>query len=168
MKNVAILGSTGSIGLSTLNVIAQHPDKFQVTALTAHIKVEVLLAQCLQHHPQYAVMVDPDAAEQLQKKLPSALGIQVLSGHTALEHIARSPDIDYVMAAIVGAAGLASTLAAARAGKRILLANKESLVMAGALLMAEVKKSGATLLPIDSEHNAIFQCFNKNLQAIKR
>ena len=168
IKNIAILGSTGSIGLSTLNVISQHPKQFQVVALTAHRKVDALFEQCLQYRPKYAVMVDSDAAEQLRQKLHAvAPDIQVLAGYAALEQVASAVDVDYVMAAIVGAAGLASTLAAARAGKRLLLANKESLVMAGALLMAEVQKSGATLLPIDSEHNAIFQCFPTSTEAKK-
>jgi 1-deoxy-D-xylulose-5-phosphate reductoisomerase len=168
MKNIAILGSTGSIGLSTLNVIEQHPEQFRVAALTAHRKVDALFEQCLRYNPTYAVMVDPDAAEQLRQKLHTvAPDIQVLAGYAALEQVASAVDVDYVMAAIVGAAGLASTLAAARAGKRVLLANKESLVMAGALLMAEIKNSGAVLLPIDSEHNAIFQCFPTSAEAKK-
>jgi 1-deoxy-D-xylulose-5-phosphate reductoisomerase len=172
MKKVAILGSTGSIGLSTLDVITRHLDQFRVAALTAHRKVDALFAQCLKYRPTYAVMVDADAAEQLRQKLqPIAPEIQVLAGKEALEQVASASDVDYVMAAIVGAAGLASTLAAARAGKRVLLANKESLVMAGALLMATIKNSGAELLPIDSEHNAIFQCFPRqedNKQAVQR
>jgi 1-deoxy-D-xylulose-5-phosphate reductoisomerase len=172
VKKIAILGSTGSIGLSTLDVIARHPDQFRVAALTAHRNVETLFEQCLQYRPVYAVMVDDDAAEQLRQKLHTvASDIQVLAGKAALEQVASESDVDYVMAAIVGAAGLASTLAAARAGKRLLLANKESLVMAGALLMAEIKNSGAELLPIDSEHNAIFQCFPKegeNKKAVRR
>lgn len=159
MKQVTILGATGSIGLSTLDVIARHPGRFSVFALTANTQVERLYQQCRQHRPAYAVMVDTQAAEQLQQKLQQAgLETQVLAGIAGLIEVAAHAQTDYVMAAIVGAAGLQPTLAAARAGKRVLLANKEALVMSGKLFMDAVKQSGAELLPIDSEHNAIFQC----------
>ncbi|MEP1594831.1 MAG: 1-deoxy-D-xylulose-5-phosphate reductoisomerase, partial [Halieaceae bacterium] len=155
---VSVLGSTGSIGTSTLDVIAQHPERYRVYALAANRSVDALLAQCLAHSPRYAVLADPDAAQQLASKLPAESATEVLQGEEALARVVTDPDVDVVMAAIVGAAGLSSTLAAARAGKRVLLANKESLVMAGQLLMSAVHESGAVLLPIDSEHNAIFQC----------
>ena len=159
MKQVTLLGATGSIGLSTLDVITRHPDRFTVFALTANSQVERLFQQCKDFKPRYAVMVDPQAAEELSKKLQqSGLPTQVLSGVDGLIEVASHSDTDYVMAAIVGAAGLQPTLAAARAGKRILLANKEALVMSGKLFMDAVSQSGAELLPIDSEHNAIFQC----------
>ncbi|WP_018176723.1 MULTISPECIES: 1-deoxy-D-xylulose-5-phosphate reductoisomerase [unclassified Thioalkalivibrio] len=156
---ITILGSTGSIGLSTLDVVARQPERFRVYALTAHCNVERMRAQCLAHHPEVAVMVDPDAAEALRTAL-AAVGsrTEVRAGAEALAEVAREPRVDAVMAAIVGAAGLLPTLAAAEAGKRVLLANKEALVMSGALLMDAVRRSGACLLPIDSEHNAIFQC----------
>ena len=156
---VAILGSTGSIGVSTLDVLRRHADQFRVVALTAHRDVEGLFQQCLSHEPEYAVMADPDAAEQLRGRLQSAgRPVEVLAGAAGLERVAALPEVGYVMATIVGAAGLLPTLAAARAGKRVLLANKEALVMAGPLFMAAVHEHGAELLPIDSEHNAIFQC----------
>lgn len=159
MIGVTILGSTGSIGMSTLDVLARYPDHYRVQALSANSSVEQLYQQCLKFRPAQAVMADPDAAEQLRQRLrPMAPEIEVSSGSEALETIAKSPDTDYVMAAIVGAAGLLPTLAAARAGKRVLLANKESLVMSGELFMSAVNESGAELLPIDSEHNAIWQC----------
>ena len=153
-----MLGSTGSIGVSTLDVIAAHPSDFAVYALAAHRSVEAMLAQCLQFQPRYAVMMDESAAQLLSERLPSESGTQVLCGERGLEQVVTAPEVDCVMAAIVGAAGLPSTLAAARAGKTLLLANKESLVMGGHLLMQAVRESGARLLPIDSEHNAIFQC----------
>ena len=156
---VAILGSTGSIGVSTLDVLRRHADRFRVAALTAHQDVESLFQQCLSHEPEYAVMADPDAAEQLRARLQSAARpVEVLAGPAGLERVAALPEVGYVMAAIVGAAGLLPTLAAARAGKRVLLANKEALVMAGPLFMAAIRQQGAELLPIDSEHNAVFQC----------
>lgn len=168
MKGISILGATGSIGLSTLDVIARHPDKYKVIALSANTQVDRLLQQCEQFSPEYAVMADALSAEQLEQKLSAKnLSTKVLSGADALNRIASLDQVDYVMAAIVGAAGLQSTLAAARAGKRILLANKEALVMSGKIFMDEVKKNNAELLPIDSEHNAIFQCmpegFSKGL-----
>ena len=153
-----MLGSTGSIGVSTLDVIARHPDRFRAWALAAHRSVDLLLEQCLRFAPRYAVMTDCDAAERLRGQLPKHLETQVLGGDQALTELAAHAEVDAVMAAVVGAAGLPSTLAAARAGKRLLLANKESLVMAGHLLMQAARDSGALLLPIDSEHNAIFQC----------
>ncbi len=160
MINVAILGATGSIGTSTLDVIARQSERFCVYALTANKNIERLYSQCVQFLPVYAVMVDHDCAEQLAQKLQTNVdtqGIKVLSGMAALDTIASAPEVDYVMAAIVGAAGLSSSMAAVHAGKRILLANKESLVMSGALFMQAVKDNNAILLPIDSEHNAIFQ-----------
>ena len=159
MIGVAILGSTGSIGLSTLDVLARHPERFRVAALTANTNAERLAEQCRRYRPAVVAMADPVAAQTLRGLLagmPDAP--EVLAGNEGLEQAAALPEVDYVMAAIVGAAGLPPTLAAARAGKRVLLANKEALVMAGALFMDTVAASGAELLPIDSEHNAIFQC----------
>ena len=164
-RMVSVLGSTGSIGVNTLDVIARHPTEFSVYALAANRSVELMLAQCLQHQPRYAVMMDESSAWQLQERLPTELGVQVLQGEQALGQVASAEQVDCVMAAIVGAAGLPSTLAAAHAGKTLLLANKESLVMGGHLLMRAVRESGACLLPIDSEHNAIFQCVPVNGQA---
>lgn len=156
---IAILGSTGSIGVSTLDVLQRHLEHFRVVALTAHRDVEGLFQQCLTHEPEYAVMADANAAEQLRDRL-QATGrrVEVLAGIEGLERVATLPEVSAVMAAIVGAAGLLPTLAAAQAGKRVLLANKEALVMAGPLFMATVREQGAELLPIDSEHNAVFQC----------
>jgi 1-deoxy-D-xylulose-5-phosphate reductoisomerase len=157
-QHITILGSTGSIGTSTLDVVARHPGKFKIVALTANSQVDLLFSQCQQFKPAYAVMLDDAAAMQLRQRVREAgLGTEVLSGIAALEQVAVLPEVDAVMAAIVGAAGLRPTLAAARAGKKILLANKETLVMAGNVFMDAVRASGATLLPIDSEHNAIFQ-----------
>jgi len=157
-KGLTILGATGTIGVNTLDVIARHPEKFHVVALSANNNVDKLLAQCLAFKPAYAVMVDDTAAEQLQVSLNKAASeTQVLAGSKALEEIATLPEGDYVMAAIVGAAGLLPNLAAAKAGKRVLLANKESLVMSGQLFMDAIHDNGAELLPIDSEHNAIYQ-----------
>lgn len=159
MKNVTILGSTGSIGVNTLNVIRQHQDKFSVFAISANNNVALMQEQCIEWQPAFAVMTDSDKADLLRQKLEQRnIRTQVLSGPEALAGIASHEDTDYVMAAIVGAAGLLPTLAAARAGKRVLLANKESLVMSGRLFMDAVRENGAELLPIDSEHNAIFQC----------
>ncbi|MFZ4790493.1 MAG: 1-deoxy-D-xylulose-5-phosphate reductoisomerase [Candidatus Competibacteraceae bacterium] len=159
LTGVTILGSTGSIGVNTLDVLARHPERFRVVALTANRNSEALFQQCLTYQPQFAVMADPVAAEQLEIRLRAAgQPVEVLAGAAGLEQVAALPAAGYVMAAIVGAAGLLPTLAAARAGKRILLANKEALVMAGPLFMAAVREQGAELLPIDSEHNAIFQC----------
>ncbi len=158
-QRLAILGATGSVGVSTLDVIARHPDRFDVFALTAHSRSAELEAQCLRWKPRYAVLGDARAAGALQSRLRAhGLETEVLCGDQALCEIASHDDVTSVMAAIVGAAGLAPCLAAARAGKRILLANKEALVVGGALFMNAVRDGGATLLPIDSEHSAIFQC----------
>ena len=156
MQRITILGATGSIGASTLDVLARHPDRYQVYALSAHGRVEELADACRRFKPARAVVGSPDAAERLAQLL-AGLDIQVDHGEQALCEVASSPDTDTVMAAIVGAAGLAPTLAAARAGKKVLLANKEALVMSGQLFMDAVREHRATLLPIDSEHNAIFQ-----------
>ena len=159
VKQITVLGSTGSIGVSTLDVVARHPQQFQIFALTANNNVEVMARQVREVSPRYAVMRDDVAANQLRQLLKdSGHKTEVLSGEAALAQVAEHSDVDYVMAAIVGAAGLLPTLAAVRAGKRILLANKEALVMCGALFMEAVQQSGAELLPIDSEHNAIYQC----------
>ena len=159
MKGVTVLGSTGSIGVNTLDVIAQHPEQYRAVALTANRDVTRLYEQCIAHRPDFAVMVDEAAAEQLQQQLQAEGGeTEVLSGVEGLQRVATLPQCEQVMAAIVGAAGLLPTLAAARAGKRVLLANKEALVMSGHLFMDAVREHGAELLPIDSEHNAIFQC----------
>ncbi|HEY0488024.1 MAG TPA: 1-deoxy-D-xylulose-5-phosphate reductoisomerase [Telluria sp.] len=158
MQSITILGATGSIGVSTLDVLARHPDKYKVFALTAHGRVEELAAQCEQFRPAHAVVGTAEAAQKLAQLLrEKGLRTEVAYGEEALCAVASSPNTDTVMAAIVGAAGLAPTLAAARAGKKILLANKEALVMSGQLFMDAVEENGATLLPIDSEHNAIFQ-----------
>ena len=156
MQRITILGATGSIGASTLDVLARHPDRYRVHALSAHSRVEELAAACRVHRPQRAVVGTPEAAARLAA-LVAGLGISVEHGEQALCDIASSNEVDTVMAAIVGAAGLAPTLAAARAGKKVLLANKEALVLSGQLFMDAVKEHKATLLPIDSEHNAIFQ-----------
>lgn len=159
MQSLVVLGATGSIGLSTLDVVARHPDRFRILALAAGSKVEPLFRQVLAHRPRYAVLVDEKAALELRNRLQAAgSDCEVLAGADALAQVAALPAADTVMAAIVGAAGLAPTLAAVRAGKRVLLANKEALVMSGALFMAAAKQSGALVLPIDSEHNALFQC----------
>jgi len=158
MKYLTILGSTGSIGASTLDVVARHPRLFRVLALTARSQVDLLYRQCCSFEPRYAVLLDEAAAAGLQSRLRAAgIGTEVLDGTAALEKVAALPEADIVVAAIVGIAGLRATLSAARSGKKILLANKESLVTAGALFMSAVQASGAELLPIDSEHNAIFQ-----------
>jgi 1-deoxy-D-xylulose-5-phosphate reductoisomerase len=169
VKGVVILGSTGSVGASTLDVIARHRDALRVVALTARSNDARLFEQCLEHRPDVAVLVDWVAAARLVERLKSAgLTTRVLRGEAALEEVARLPENDIVMAAIVGAAGLLPTLAAARAGKRLLLANKEALVMSGSLLIEAVRASGAQLIPIDSEHNAIFQCLPALAVAGKR
>jgi 1-deoxy-D-xylulose-5-phosphate reductoisomerase len=158
MKRLAILGSTGSVGANTLDVVARHPGRFEVTALAAGRNDALLLAQCIAHRPRFAVLADADAAERLRRALArQGLPTQVSSGPEALERIVTLAEVDAVMASIVGAAGLPATLAAARAGKDVLLANKEALVMSGALFMAAVAEGGGALLPIDSEHSAIFQ-----------
>ena len=159
MIGVAVLGSTGSVGESTLDVLARHPQRFRLVAVAANSNAEKLARQILAWRPAYAALADERAAGELRALLGGAAqGTRVLTGAGALAELAVLPEVQCVMAAVVGAAGLRSTLAAARAGKRLLLANKESLVMAGPLLIAAVNASGATLLPIDSEHNAIFQC----------
>jgi len=169
-RNLTILGSTGSVGLNTLDVVARHSGRFRVVALTAHRRTDALLDQCRRFQPQYAVIGDAAGAEQLSVKLRAAgSATEVLCGHAALERVAALPQVDTVMAAIVGIAGLRATFAAVRAGKRVLLANKESLVTAGPVFMDAVRRNGATLMPIDSEHNAVFQtlpgAFNGNLSA---
>jgi len=158
--SITVLGSTGSIGVNTLDVIARHPDKYRVVALSGNGQVDKLVEQCLLHRPRYAVLATVERVAELRTKLVAAglSGIEVMAGVEALEHIATLPEVDAVMAAIVGAAGMRPTLAAARQGKRVLLANKETLVMAGRLFMDAAREGGATLLPIDSEHNAIYQC----------
>jgi 1-deoxy-D-xylulose-5-phosphate reductoisomerase len=159
VQRVCILGSTGSIGASTLDVLARHPQRFEVLALTAHSRIDDLFAQCLQWRPRFAAVSTARQAELLQQRLRDArCSTEVLVGAPALCELASHPDVDAVMAAIVGAAGLAPCLAAARAGKRLLLANKEALVVGGALFMQAVRDGGGSLLPIDSEHSAIFQC----------
>lgn len=157
-QQVTILGSTGSIGVSTLDVIARHPDRFTPYALTANTAVDALYEQCCQFQPQFAVMANADAAAALELRLRDGGTTSVLQGDAGLRQVCEAAEVDAVMAAIVGAAGLPPTLAAARAGKRVLLANKEALVTAGALFMSAVREAGALLMPIDSEHNAIFQC----------
>ncbi|MGE8112364.1 1-deoxy-D-xylulose-5-phosphate reductoisomerase [Pseudomonas sp. NPDC086566] len=159
MQRITVLGATGSIGLNTLDVIARHPERYQVFALSGYSRIDELLALCVRHHPVYAVVPDDQAATRLRDGLLGAgSATQVLVGEAGLCEVAAAPDVDAVMAAIVGAAGLRPTLAAVEAGKKVLLANKEALVMSGALFMDAVRRSGAVLLPIDSEHNAIFQC----------
>jgi 1-deoxy-D-xylulose-5-phosphate reductoisomerase len=171
MTGVTILGSTGSIGASTLDVLGRHPERFRVVALTAHRDVETMLAQCRRFRPALVAMADPPAARVLRERLSGVPGAPaVLAGVDGVREAAVLPEAQVVMAAIVGAAGLVPTLAAAVAGKRVLLANKESLVVAGALLMQAAADHGAELLPIDSEHNAIFQClpggFERGLAAV--
>jgi len=156
---ITVLGATGSVGLSTLDVIARHPDRYQVFALSGFSRTSELLALCLRHTPRFAVLPTQDIARKLQDDLAAAgLDTRVLVGERGLCEVAAHPQVDTVLAAIVGAAGLRPTLAAVEAGKKVLLANKEALVMSGALFMQAVRHSGAVLLPIDSEHNAIFQC----------
>lgn len=173
-QQVTVLGSTGSIGISTLDVIARHPERFGVYALTASTSVDTLYEQCCRFQPRYAVMVDADAAAVLEARLGGGSPTRVLQGDAGLRQVAEATEVDAVMAAIVGAAGLPPTLAAAHAGKRVLLANKEALIMAGALFMSAVHEAGALLMPIDSEHNAIFQCLpvsgqgRSGLQGVQR
>lgn len=156
---LTILGATGSIGVSTLDVLARHPERYEVMALTGNHQIDLLAEQCVRFKPKYAVVGDAIGAAKLQAALGQrSVKTEVAYGAEALEQVASLTEVDAVMAAIVGAAGLAPTLAAARAGKRILLANKEALVMAGSVFMDIVRRSGALLLPIDSEHNAVFQC----------
>ena len=156
VQTLTILGATGTIGVNTLAVVALHPERVRIFALSGANQVEKLAEQCRQFRPRYAVVLTADNASQLQTLLADTQ-TEVLYGIEALEQVSAAPEVDSVMAAIVGAAGLKPALAAARAGKRILLANKETLVMAGAFFMDAVREGGATLLPIDSEHNAIFQ-----------
>ncbi|TVT82420.1 1-deoxy-D-xylulose-5-phosphate reductoisomerase [Pseudomonas sp. H3(2019)] len=170
-QQITVLGATGSIGLSTLDVIARHPERYQVFALSGFSRLSELLALCICHVPRFAVVPEPVAARRLQDDLRAAgLSTRVLVGEEGLCQVASDAEVDAVMAAIVGAAGLRPTLAAVEAGKKILLANKEALVMSGALFMQAVHKSGSVLLPIDSEHNAIFQCmpadFSRGLGAV--
>ncbi|MBI2319042.1 MAG: 1-deoxy-D-xylulose-5-phosphate reductoisomerase, partial [Betaproteobacteria bacterium] len=158
-RNIAILGATGSIGRSTLDVAARHPDRYRVVALSAARKVEELAALCSRHGAAYACIADASLAGALESRLRAlGSGAKVLAGAAGLLEAAALPEVDCVMAAIVGGAGLEPTLAAAQAGKKLLLANKEALVMAGPVFMETVRRHGATLLPIDSEHNAVFQC----------
>lgn len=158
-QRIAILGSTGSIGVSTLDVVARHPDQFEVFALTASTQVELMLAQIVQFKPSFVVMASAEHGKELARLVKlNSLSASVLYGASAIKNIAEHESVDIVMAAIVGAAGLPPCLAAARAGKRLLLANKEALVVGAELFLDEVKSGGATLLPIDSEHSAIFQC----------
>lgn len=166
MRNITLLGSTGSIGQNTLDVIARNADRYSVFAVSANSNLDLLWRQCQQFNPLYAVVVQPEAADQFANQLKNKnLRTKVLVGQQGLIEIAQHPQTDCVLAAIVGSAGLLPTLAAAKAGKRILLANKEALVMSGALFMQAVEQNNATLLPIDSEHNAIFQCLPTNYQA---
>ena len=164
--NIAVLGATGSIGASTLDVVGRHPGRYRVFALTAHASAEPLLALCRAHRPSYAVLSGVPEDRALSEKF-KAVGAELLFGANALERVAGDPACGIVMAAIVGAAGLASTLAAARAGKRMLLANKEALVMAGPLVMRAAREAGAEILPVDSEHNAVFQCFH-NKESVRK
>ncbi|MBE0434997.1 MAG: 1-deoxy-D-xylulose-5-phosphate reductoisomerase [Methylomicrobium sp.] len=160
MKGICILGATGSIGVSTLDVVARHSNRYRVVALTANNNIDLLYDQCIVHRPDYVVVVDENKAKQFAERIATSpvSDIKVLSGAESLQQVATLDSVDSVMAAIVGAAGLLPTLAAAKAGKTILLANKEALVMSGDIFMKAVTESGAHLLPIDSEHNAIFQC----------
>ena len=160
---LCVLGATGTIGVNTLDVVAQHPCRFEIFALTGATQVERLFQQCVQFHPKFAVMQTAEHAQLLRDKIREiGLATKVLHGEAALSEVATAPEVDTVMAAIVGAAGLPATLAAAQAGKRVLLANKEALVVSGQLFMNAIAASGATLLPIDSEHNAIFQALPRD------
>ena len=166
MKGICILGATGSIGVSTLDVVARHPHLYKVVALTANKNIDALFEQCLAHSPEVVVIVDEPKAAEFKTKIEHSrlANLRVLTGADALVEVSTLPNVDSVMAAIVGAAGLLPTLAAAQAGKTVLLANKEALVMSGDIFMDAVEKSGAQLLPIDSEHNAIFQCMPASYQ----
>jgi len=169
VQRLVVLGSTGSVGVSTLDVVARHPERFEVVGLSAHQRVDVLLAQCQQFKPRHVVLPTQDRAAHMRMLLAEqGLRTEVLVGPQALCDLAAAPDVDSVMAAIVGAAGLPPCLAAARAGKRLLLANKEALVVGGSFFMQAVKDGGATLLPIDSEHSAIFQCLPEDRGAWAR
>ena len=159
IQQVTLLGATGSIGKSTLDVISRHPDRYQVYAITANTSIEPMLALCERWSPRYAVMSDADSAERLSERLRTAeVNTEVLSGEAGMLRVVEDAAVDCVVAAIVGAAGLVPTLAAARAGKRVLLANKEALVMSGKLFIDTARENGAVIMPVDSEHNAIFQC----------
>ena len=169
MKQITILGATGSIGISTLDVLDRHSRSYNIFALTGNKKIPLLAEQCAKFNPKYAVVMDAEAAGELVNLLAqNHVSTEVLVGTDALASVSSHEDVDIVMAAIVGSAGLIPTLAAANAGKKVLLANKESLVMAGKLLMQAVDKSGATLLPIDSEHNAIFQCLPRDIKNLSK
>lgn len=162
-QHITVLGATGSVGVSTLDVIARHPDRYNVFALTGFTRLAELLAQCVRHTPRFAVVPTAEAARQLEDGLVTAgVDTRVLVGEGGLCEVSAHPQVDTVLAAIVGAAGLRPTLAAVEAGKKVLLANKEALVMSGALFMQAVRRSGTVLLPLDSEHNAIFQCLPGN------
>ena len=153
VRRITVLGSTGSIGVNTLDVLARHPDQFSVFALSGHSRIDVLFFQCLAHQPQFVVATDPPAGAQLQARLAAAgSATRVLLGHEALDEVAAHPDVDMVMAAIVGAAGLSSCIAAARAGKRLLLANKEALVVGGSFFMDAVRTGNATPPTLDIDH----------------
>lgn len=165
LRVLTILGATGTIGINTLDVVARHPDRFEIFALTGATQVDRMLAQCRAHRPRFAVMSEPAAAAALRARVTAeGLAVEVLEGPAALIEVAAAPEVDTLMAAIVGAAGLPATLAAAQAGKRILLANKETLVVSGQLFMDAIAASGAELLPIDSEHNAIFQALPRDFK----
>ncbi|MDV6315372.1 1-deoxy-D-xylulose-5-phosphate reductoisomerase [Idiomarina sp. HP20-50] len=164
MRRITVLGATGSIGQNTLDVVARHPEDFQVFALTAHSQANAMAELCLQHRPKFAVMGSQSAASELKNRLGKQVSTQVLYGPQALADISLADESDVVMAAIVGAAGLAPTLAAIDAGKDVLLANKEALVMSGQLFIDHAQRSGARILPVDSEHNAIFQCLPQAAQ----
>ena len=165
MIGITILGSTGTIGINTLDVVSRHPERYRVTALTANHNVARLIEQCITWEPEFAVIADCGLGDELRKGLNKAgLTTEALAGSEALTSVCVLPQTQYVMAGIVGAAGLFPSLAAARAGKRLLLANKESLVMSGQLFMDAVQDNGAELLPIDSEHNALFQCMPANAE----
>jgi len=166
MKNIVILGATGSIGLNTLDVISRHPTKYSNFAISARSNWKSLNELCKKYKPAYAILVDEEATENLREVAPD--GVEVLSGERALDDIASHVKTDFVMAAIVGGAGMSSTFSAAMAGKRIMLANKESLVLGGALLMNAAKKSGAEIIPVDSEHSAIFQCLQAGKEGLNK
>lgn len=161
MKSLTILGATGSIGINTLNVISEHPARFKIIALTAHYNIDLLFEQCLKFNPTYAVVSNQNLSESLQSRLRASTSkTEVLFGRAALDFVSSLDEVDTVMAAIVGAAGLLPTLAAIKAKKQVLLANKEALIMAGPLFIEESQRANITLLPVDSEHNAIFQCLH--------
>ena len=167
MFSVTVLGATGSIGQSTLDVITQHPDKYSIFALTGCRQLQKLAQQSVRHRAKYAVVNDESSAKQLCELIADLKGsTEVIFGADALSEVASNNQVDIVIAAIVGAAGLLPTLSAVESGKKVLLANKESLVMAGSIFMSAVKQNGATLLPIDSEHNAIFQCLPHNFRLL--